>query len=251
MTVAVADIYAEAAESFLHDTDYARWSEDEHLDHINAGQRMTVFLKPDANTVNDVYQLSAGTKQSLPDGSASFVNPSAETLAAGIQLLDIIRNMGTDGATPGDGIIVVDKIVMDLSNPGWHSDTAAAAVQNYTFNDKDPKHFYVYPPQPATGMGWVEVAFSALVADVSATTGNINLGDEYRETLLYYDLFRCYMKDSAESQFAAERATYFWNLFATSLGRRDLIQKDVSPNKHSPKPSPSIATTQEGAPWQI
>lgn len=251
MTVAVADIYGEAAESFLHDTGYDRWDEDEHLDNINGGQRMTVFLKPDANTVNDVYQLSEGTKQSLPDGSASFQNPDSETLAAGIQLLDVIRNMGTDGATPGDGIVIVDRAIMDLSNPGWHSDTASATVQNYVFSEKDPKHFYVYPPQPSSGQGWAEIAFSALVADIASTSGNISLGDEYREALLYYDLFRCYLKDSGESRFAAERATYFWNMFVTTLGRRDLIQKDVSPNKHSPKPSPSIATTQEGAPWQI
>lgn len=375
MSVLASAIISEASTSFLHDEDNDRWTQDEQLQNINDGQRMIVFLKPDANVFNTGIPLKSGTKQSIPDGSAEFKNDAGETLAAGMSLLDVVRNMGSDGLTPGDAISIVDRHLLDTGNPSWHSDTGANAVSNYVFSEQDPKTFYCTPPQPSTDLitngvfssdsdwqkgtgvsigsgvasvdgsqiaettiyqasvldttarewyeiiidvtvtagnwrvkmgvsatadddcytawqadggtklrfvlkswtdsigrfvlsgdsdfigtfdnvsvrkvNFIEIVYSAIVADLTATTDAINLGDEYREALLFFNLFKCYLKDAGDSAYAMERATYFWGLFATLLGRRDMVEESVDPNKHSPKPSPSIVTTQEGAPWQI
>lgn len=164
-TVLASEIMADAAETLL-DQNNTRWTDPVKFGYVNDGQRLAVLYKPDINVVIDSYQLVEGTKQTLPDGTNSFQNPSAATLQECVALLDIIRNMGTAGTTPGGAIDPVDLQYLNAFNTDWHAETAAAAVQSYAFDERYPKNFYVYPPQPAASQGYVEVSYSALVADL-------------------------------------------------------------------------------------
>ncbi len=240
-TIYASAIFTEV-DRILLDTGKDRWPDDEKLLYLNAGQRQAVIFKPDAHVVNDVYKLVAGTKQSIPDGTASFQNASAATLAECVALVKLVRNMGTAGATAGAVIMPIGADLLDAYNPDWHSATAAAVVQNYIYDEKDPRHFYVTPPQPGSSQGYVEAIFSAVPADIVAAAGPsyavaITLSDIYRDILLNYVLYRCYAKDAALSPYNAQRAADFWNLFVQGLGRLDLVKQEVSPNV--PKPNPS------------
>jgi len=49
------------------------------------------------------------------------------------------------------------------------TDTGAAEVQNYMYDEKDPLHYYVYPPQPAADPGYLELVYSAIPPPVILT----------------------------------------------------------------------------------
>jgi len=242
----VGTIYASAifteVDAILLDTDKVRWTDAEKLRYLNAGQRQAVILKPDAYTVSTVYKLGAGTKQSVPDGTSAFQTPAAVTIPECIQFLRLIRNMGTTGLVAGAAITPVGMDFMDAYNPDWHSATGNAVVKNYIYNEEDPRHFYVTPPQPSASQGYVEAVFSAVPADVVAAAGPsyavaITISDVYKDILVNYILFRCYAKDAANSPFNAARATEYWNLFVLGLERKDLVRREYSPNQKKQNPS--------------
>lgn len=181
----------------LLDEDNVRWAESELLGYLNDGQRQVVLYRPEAGAVTLTQKLAAGTRQALP--------ASAHTL------LDVKRNMGTDGTTPGRAIRVVSGEVLDVVNPFWHGDKPVAVVRNYIYDPRVPLIFYVTPPQPASAQGYVELEVSAIPGDV-ALAEPIKLDDIYGASLLDYVLYRAYGKDSeygAELQLAAAHASAF------------------------------------------
>ncbi len=214
-TITGTNIVSRAA-IVLQDTTGVRWPQTEELLlWLNDGQREVVLRKPDAYAQNTVVQLVVGTKQSIP--------------ATGIQLLDVIRNMGTGGATPGRAITRIDREILDEQRPDWHSETASAETKHYMFDLRDPKHFYVYPPQHATA-GQVEEVYSAAPTDLSVLGDTITLDDIYSGVLLDYILYRAYSKDADLSPSAPQRAVAHYNSFLASLGAKGQIEQVVDPN---------------------
>jgi len=233
-TVLASAILAQV-DTVLLDTAKTRWPDTEKLEYLNDGQRQLVIYKPDAFVVNDAYSLVAGTKQNIPDGTNAFQNPTPTTLDEGVALIRVIRNMGTDGLTPGAVISPVGADFLDNYNPDWHTESQVATVNNYLFDDYDPTRFYVTPPNDGTG--YVEVAYSAVPIDVATVNTAITLRNVYRDALRDYVLFRCYDKDAALSPLNVNRSIQKFNLFVSALGRMDLVRRVISPNM--PKRNPS------------
>lgn len=207
-----------------------RWPRTDLLEYLNAGERTLVFLLPTAYVVTGVFQLVAGSKQSLPDGTSSFQDPSAATLPQAIEPISFNRNMGSDGQTPGNAISPIKRDVLDRTVPGWHTATASADIDHSIYDPRDRNNFSVYPPQPSSDMGWIEVPYSAVPPEIVAGAGpdydvDINLEDSYAEPLKHYMRFRAYSKDSAQSQDAASRALSEWNNFVLLIGRKDMVEK--------------------------
>jgi hypothetical protein len=202
----------------LQDTTGVRWPQtDELLLWLNDGQREIVLRKPDAYAQNAVVALVAGTKQSIP--------------ATGIQLLDVIRNMGTGGETPGRAITRIDREILDEQRPNWHSETASAETKHYMFDSRDPKHFYVYPPQHATP-GRVEMVYASSPTDLAALASTITLDDIYSGVLLDYILYRAYSKDADLTPSAPQRAISHYNAFLASLDAKGQIDQSYNPNAY-------------------
>jgi hypothetical protein len=218
MAIKAAEIL-DRVRTILQDTTSGgmRWKDEEMLQWLNDGQREVALLKPDATAVNDDVKLIAGTLQSIPDG--------------GISLLNITRNMGTDGASPGKAVRIVDRDILDIENPNWHIDTANSEVLHYVYDTDDPEHFWVYPPQPTANMGYINMVYSsspAAVANFTATT-SITIPDIYSNQLVDYMLFRCYSKDAGYAG-NAERANTHLNLFRQSLGAKTNVETVKDPN---------------------
>lgn len=234
----LASVPIAEAQTDLFDPDGDRWTGTIMMNYLNAGEQQIAFFKPTAYVVTGVYQLVAGTKQSLPDGSASFQDPSANTLEQAVELVRFSRNMGSDGATAGDSIYTVNPVDMDELSPGWRSVTAAATVVNVIFNPDDRTVFDVYPAQPSSSMGWIEAKYSAVPTALTAGTDSLNLNDEYLEPLKVYMKFRAYSLDAANSQFARAQAVAFWNLFLSLIGRKDLVEQQYrgAPDGSDSKP---------------
>lgn len=208
----------ERAAIVLQDTTGVRWPQTEELLlWLNDGQREIVLRKPDAYAQNEVVALVAGTKQSIP--------------AAGIQLLDVIRNMGTGGSTPGRAITRIDREILDEQRPNWHTETASAETKHFTFDTRDPKRFYVYPPQHATP-GRVEIVYASSPTNLLALGSTISLDDIYSGPLLDYILYRAYSKDADLTPSAPQRAVAHYNAFLSALGAKSQVEQAVNPNAY-------------------
>lgn len=196
------------AQTIIQDKTGVRWPGEEMLGWLNEGQREIVLLKPDTNVVNESVQLVAGTKQSIPD--------------TGIVLIGLVRNMGNDGNTPGNAIRTIERTILDEQIPDWHSGQSDASAAYLIFDPRDPKSFYVYPPQPEQP-GYVEIVYSSSPGAVAAETNTITLDDIYSGSLLDYILFRAYSKD-AEYAGNGERAMSHYKKFVDTLSIKDQVE---------------------------
>jgi len=216
-TVTVASIISKM-QTILQDTTGIRWPDAELLGWINDGQREIVLYKPNAFVKNVAVRLAAGTKQALP--------------ADGVQLIDVPRNMGTDGTTPGRAIRITMREIMDAQVPNWHLDTPSAVVKHYMYSPLDPKNLYVWPPQPAVNQGYVDMIYGASPTD-AVLGGVITIDDIYQTVLLDYGLYRAYSKDT---EYAADvnRASAHQTAYIAALTGKAKVEAGVNPNLTAP-----------------
>lgn len=212
MATITAQSIIDKAEIILQDTTNVRWPENELLGWLNDAQREIVLQKPDSYAQNESMSLESGTKQTIP--------------SSGIQLLDVTRNMGTDGSTAGNVVRLIDRRILDDQNSDWHSESQSDSIQHYCFDDRDPKTFYVYPP--ADGTTQLEIVYSSAPTDVSAIEDTITLDDIYSNAILDYILYRAYQKDAG---YAAnnQRAITAYKSFLASLGKLNSTEAMTDP----------------------
>ncbi len=201
----------------LSDVTGVRWDSAELLGWLNSGQREISIFKPNSNVKASVVQLVKGTRQSLP--------------ADAMQLIDVVRNMGTDGLVPGRSIRQTDRETLDSALPTWHAAKPSAVVKNYIFNPLDPKNYYIYPPQPATGQGFVELVHGAIPVDVVAN-GVIAIDDIYETVLLDYMLYRAFSKDSEYAD--QSKSDKYFGAFSNAMGTKSKIEAGISPTVSAP-----------------
>lgn len=167
----------------LQDPSSIRWARNELLGFLNDGQSQIVMAKPDANIVTVSTQLTAGSRQQLPPGGISFRR--------------LPRNMGVSpGTTPGRAPRYIPMRTLDMQIPDWNSTTPSTSVIHYATDDQDPRTFYVYPPQPASNQGFVDLEYSVTPAEVTSESNPITLHDIYKTALMKYMEYRCYIKDA-------------------------------------------------------
>lgn len=176
----------------LNDADEVGWTTAELILWINDGCRFIALLRPDSVVVNASMTLVAGSKQSI----GALTPP-------GLRLLDVVRAVAT-----GRAVRLVDREKLDTVLPSWHGATSGVPT-NYTFDNRDPKTFYVYPP--ATVGTQIEVVYSRVPLEV--TTGNLasqdlSIDDVFMDPLLNYVLHRAYCKDADHAKNAALAAGY-------------------------------------------
>lgn len=179
---------------------------------INDGQRAIVEVLPKANPVRATPTVATGTRQSA----------TGLGLTTAVEIIDVVRNMATDGITPGRAITLRDRSWMDESDPSWHSRTAAEAIHWFR-DERDPKAFYLYPAKTS---GKVEVIHSALPTDLGSLSSAITLDDIYANALQWWLLFTFYAKDTTER--AQAKAASYLTLFYQSLGVRDRVPGKVA-----------------------
>lgn len=214
MGTITAQSIIDRASKVLQDTGTTRrWGETDQLGWLNEGQREAVLLKPDANTQNESVSLASGTKQELPAG--------------GLMLLNVIRNMGTDGSTEGDAVLPMTMEAMNRMVPGWHSETATEAISYFVFDPRDPKRWYCYPPSDGTGQ--VEEVYSATPTDIAAIDDAITLDDIYAPALLDYVLHRSFQYDADFAANASRAQSHFMS-FMQKIGVLDKTEAKNNPN---------------------
>lgn len=219
---------------------FERWGETELVDAVNDGQRVIAKLLPHTCSRVDTVRLVPGTRQGIALIRAADILPgdgSAAVDAYGQMLLGVHRNMGGDGRTPGSTLRIVDRDVLDSTQPDWH--TKAGTPREYTYDPRTPKVFYVSPGVPATGNTWVEISFVAdptpvpntggLFAKSGNSTIKLSIDDRNVDDLFYYVMARANLKE-AEYGGNANLAASYTQLFVNSMNGQVAAVTGVNPN---------------------
>lgn len=230
---------------------FTRWTERELVDWLNDGQRVIARYLPAACARVDALKLRAGTKQSLETILAASVLPgdgSTPSDVRGKQLLDVIRNMGANGTTPGRAIRVSARDVLDAAAPDWHT-RSSSVLTDYVYDPRVPTVFWVYPGVPSTGTVWAEISYLANPNEVAYTadsmrldggsTVKISIDDQYVDDLVNYMLARANLKEAEVAGNAGIAAAHV-NMFTTSINAQAAAMTGTNPNLRMLPMSPTV-----------
>jgi hypothetical protein len=193
--------------------DEARWTDAEIIRWINDSRMAIITRRPVACSKIATVPLVAGTYQTIP--------------ANGVVLFDLICNMGLSGTVPGRAIRRTDRQNLDDEEFYWHKAAAKAEISQYTFDDRSPKDYFVWPP--AVEGATVRMSYSAIPTEVTALDDTLDIGLEVMDAVVNYVAYRAKAKDSQYAN-AAEAAA-FYGAFSDALGTQTQTQAAASPNQ--------------------
>lgn len=214
----------------LNDADMVRWPVAELIMWINDACHHIVGLRPDACVKRADLELVEGSRQSI-----------ANLTPKPIRLLKVTHN-----APHGRAVRIVDREQLDTTIPDWHSETASTTIRNYTFDNREPLTFFVFPP---AGEGAkLSVMYSSL--PVTITEGNMNtehvsLDDSFIDVIVNYVLYRAYSKDS-ETTGNVERAAAYRSAVESALATKTKADAIYSPNYNETAGRPTLASQNGG-----
>ena len=214
MTQAI-DVVNDIAQE-LTDPSFRIWSKANLTEYLDSAQLLISEFRPDATAGIVNLTLVPGTKQTLPSTAR--------------RLLDIVRNMGSDGATPGKPIWAIDEPTLNTFRPKWHSETGKTVVKNFVYDEKTPDTFYVYPPVHATTAVIVEGKVQQnpdLITDVDSDA--ISLNDSFLTAIKQWMLYRAYSKET-DSMESRQLAKDHYQSFADVLGVKLKVLKEYTPS---------------------
>lgn len=209
-------------------TQFTRWTSGELARWWNDAQRAVAKYLPSAFARVDAIKLVTGPKQSIASLAAASIIPGDGSSSVDRKGMRIIaapfRNMGTNGATPGRTIRVVDRETMDACDPNWQQVTGTK-VTEIVLDPMLQRDFWVYPGVPSNRDVWIEMALVLFPLDLSATgdytvggsnTTLVSVDDAQLDDAINWVCMRAKMKDAEESG-ALQEALTFAGMFASSI----------------------------------
>lgn len=176
MAVAASIILSRVRDQLADSRTIKRWEDAELLRYLSDGQRAIVAARPSASSLVASMACVTGSRQTIPAG--------------GYSLIKVYRNLGGTN----DTVVKVDPDLLDWQYPDRHSMTAVATVKAYCFDPDDITAFYVFPP--ATTSASLQINYSVLPIEMTATTDTLVVKDIYQEPLVDWVLYRAHQKDS-------------------------------------------------------
>jgi hypothetical protein len=192
------------AEFQLNDAGFTRWTKPELLLYLSEGQREAARLQPECTAKTASVKLIRGvTRHAMPADSGT--------------LIDITRNMGSDGNTPGYPITVMDKETADRVDPKRHLGNGKDRIKHFSYNPSNSLEFETYPKSSATVDVYIEMIYSQIAPDLTGETDDLTVIDKYNNALTEYVLSRAFGKDA---QYAGQdgRASKHFGMFNANLG---------------------------------
>lgn len=192
----------------LHDSG-VRFPKSQLLEWLNAAQREVCIHRPDALTVNDSFTTAAQAKQSLP--------------ADGLRLIEVDHD-----ETTLKPIHVVPRDDLDVHVIGWRSEEGDP--EQYVYDLRDPKNFYLYPHP--TDLRDISIVYAKspttiVIADFDTDVQTIELDDIYANAILDYLLYRAFSKDSDRRD--PQKAGTHYNSMMQSLGVKTKVDSAMHP----------------------
>jgi hypothetical protein len=180
MTILASEILDKVRTQLVDIETTQRWSDAELLQWLSDGQRVIASIEPSASSTVSIIELVAGTRQTIPTG--------------GNMLLNVMRNIKTDGTTPGRAVRLVLRDMLDTQNPDWHAAAPSTVISNYMYDPAEREAFYVYPP--ASTSARLQINYSATPTEITSVSTAIGIRDIYSTALFNYVLYCAHMKDS-------------------------------------------------------
>lgn len=213
MTIVVQDVIKRTGD-LLMDVGLKRWKLDERVCWGNDAMGAILNRRPAAFSKREVVELVEGTYQTIP--------------ASGTVLLDVMRNIASNGTTSGRAIRRTDRQLLDDSDPEWHTRDPKGQIRQFTFDDRAPKIFYVSPPAIAGTK--VELMHAALPEPTDMNGSGVwAIGAEYMEAVVNYICYRAKSQDSEQGNAADAQA--FYAAFQSALGEQAGAAVASSPNQ--------------------
>jgi len=247
-------LYAVSTQLQDVDPQFERYTQRELVTWLNEGQKAIAKYVPSSCSRVDAIKLVPGTKQSITKVLAANIKRGdglASTDLYGIALTSLIRNMGSDGQTPGRAIRVLDRETLDAFTPNWHTQTGDY-IEGFVYDPRTPQIFYVTPGVKALATLWVEAQLIANPDDIDVNgsygmNGNdattVSIDEQNTDDLTNYILARAYAKDSESSNVAM--SGMYGQQFVSSINAQATAITGVNPNLRwsaggltAPAPSP-------------
>jgi hypothetical protein len=174
------------------------WPPSVVIPYLNLGLLEAINLKPSCNPVSRTLTLVGGSAQSLPAGD--------------LQLIEVISN------SQGGAVDSVMQDRIDNLLPNWQAqEWKDNYVQQVILDPRNPKVFYVFPPQPVPPVDKLNVIVSTTPALLTADTGIFPLDHSYWPAMVEYGIYRC-LKESTTIPNAQAKADACYKAFMTGLG---------------------------------
>lgn len=207
-TIACEVILDRAAKTLFDETN-VRWPAGELLDYLNAGLSWLLIHKPDAYVELGPIELEDGALQSLPE--------------RGVLVLNVLENLGVNGTSVGRAIRQIERNELDHNNPEWLTATGSA-VLHWTFDKRDPKHFYVFP-RPV-GTWYVRALWSATPERITDPDSILPVDDLYESPLHNFVVGYALLKNSKSGDPA--KAGSYLTMAANTIGVKFQMQAAFS-----------------------
>jgi len=213
MTI-LASAIVDAAQEMLQDSAGTTYTTAQGLVWVNKGQRAIVNLRRDAGaTTVAAWQLTAGIAQAL---AATYV-----------QIIGDMRNMGTDGTTPGAAVFKTTRKELDAISPSWSLDAnQAVAISDYMFDIDHAETWFCYPP--SDGTGYVEASVIVLPPDLPNEATAISIPEQFEMALVHFVCWSWLAREDEKSP-AHAAAQYHKQEFMSVLGLSGEAKEAVEP----------------------
>ncbi len=205
MPVTVSALLARVSKTLYDETNVV-YAQQELLDHLNAAVAEIVQLDTKAYMVNMPLQCVPGSLQVLPGDAVALVDVRFNTDASNVA---------------GRTVTAVSMEHLQAARPDWHRSPPSAVTRHYGADPRDPKRYYVWPPQPDPA-GYLQVVYQGVPDDV-ALTDNFPLPDLYAEAAYLFMLYHALLRRDRNAD--PQRAAFFYQMFLQEL---DVDARNVS-----------------------
>lgn len=209
MPVTAKQLIDELRQTQLGDIEGITWTSQIMLRALNSALRILTIMRPDVSAVAATIPLVAGTRQFIP--------------VDGLRLLNVIRNIKSDGSTAGQTIRLVQMEELDLI-PNWHQ-IIGRVVVHYCYDPRVPRQFYVYPPVPKGQ--FIDIVYSKELTEITSDHLNLPLpvDSSYVQPLQELIMFKLFSGDNEQDR---QGSTHFQTALSM-LGIKAQSEQDDSP----------------------
>jgi hypothetical protein len=202
------------AERKILDESNDEYSEQDLLDLFHLAVKEIINLVPRAHTDTKIWKMAPLSRQVIPSD--------------GVELVDAVMNMGTDGASPGAALRETTLDIMRVLLPGWEAMTATDTIDHFMRLPESKNEFMVFPPN--TGLGYLMGRVTSIPAAVLWDSNDdfklaiIPLDDTFATAIINGMVYMAYDDDS-DSPGNTPRSQVYYARFLQDLGLRQ--QKEV------------------------
>lgn len=195
----------------LNDVEKVTWDEELLISALNQALVMLILARPDASSKVSELVCVQGTRQTLPDD--------------GLRLLKVVRNIKAEGLA-GRAVRLMNIHDLDSIAPDWHSEPEKGIVKEYMFDERSPKHFYVYPPAQAGVL--LDIEYSFMPDPIINREQMLPVDITYQQPLHEFMLYKLLSGDGGQGQGAQHL-----NTGLSLIGAKPATEKYLKPINES------------------